>query len=162
MRLIILKCYSITLNDSLQTIFRYALGDNSFTSLYIPSSVTTIEDLVRSWCTGCTYLSSIVVDPDNPNYNSRNNCNAIITSTGELIQACKNTTIPDSVYVIGYGAMNGFQISKLILPNSVISFSPDWGRVDTLVISSSLLLEIPFWPAGTIGSLYYKVKHLLF
>jgi hypothetical protein len=40
-------------------------------------------------------LESIVVSPDNPVYDSRDNCNAIIeTSTNRLIAKCRSTVLP--------------------------------------------------------------------
>ncbi|MBQ5474847.1 MAG: leucine-rich repeat protein, partial [Lachnospiraceae bacterium] len=42
------------------------------------------------------------VDIDNPKYDSRDNCNAIIeTSSNQLIVGCKNTIIPNTVTTIG-------------------------------------------------------------
>ena len=71
-----------------------SIGDCAFfgcnlTSINIPNSVTSIgEDAFR--CSGS--LTSIKVEDDNPKYDSRNNCNAIIDSNNQLILGCKNTT----------------------------------------------------------------------
>ena len=47
-------------------------------------------------------LESIVVDENNPVYDSRDNCNAIIEKeTNTLIVGCKNTVIPKNVMTIG-------------------------------------------------------------
>ena len=64
------------------------IGDYAFNScdgmtgtLYIPSGVQSIGGNSFGYCA----FSGIVVDPENPNYDSRNDCNAIIeTSTNEL------------------------------------------------------------------------------
>ena len=66
-------------------------------------------------------ISSIIVDSDNPIYDSRENCNAIIeTATNILISGCNNSTIPDSVDEIGkYAFSNCNKISTIIIPNSV-------------------------------------------
>ena len=47
-------------------------------------------DVEKEAFKGCSGLTSIVVDPDNPVYDSRDNCNAIIeTKTNTLIAECK-------------------------------------------------------------------------
>ena len=90
------------------------------TSVIIPDSVTCIgENAFRS----CPALTSISISKDNPVYDSRNNCNAIIeTSTNILIAGCKNTIIPDSVRSIGRRAFYGCsRLSAIKIPGSVIS-----------------------------------------
>lgn len=57
---------------------------------------------------GCTGLEKITVSEENKVYDSRNNCNAIIsTEDNILIVGCKNTEIPDSVTKIEYHAFEG-------------------------------------------------------
>jgi hypothetical protein len=82
-----------------------SIGDSAFwnceslTSVSIPGSVTSIGENAFHGCSG---LESITVDPANKNYDSRNNCNALIeTKTDTLIQGCNNTVIPDDVTIIG-------------------------------------------------------------
>lgn len=71
-------------------------------AIHIPASVETIGNQAF---VGCSSLNTITVETSNPNYDSRNNCNAIIrTSTNELIFGCQNTTIPSDVTSIGYAA----------------------------------------------------------
>ena len=67
------------------------------------------------------YLSSIVVESGNSNYDSRDNSNAIIeTATNTLIAGCKNTVIPNSVTSIGDGAFRFcYDLTSVIIPNSV-------------------------------------------
>ena len=65
----------------------------------ITYSVTSIGDGAFS---GCSSLTSVVVDAGNSKYDSRNDCNAIIeTASNTLIAGCKNTIIPNSVTSIG-------------------------------------------------------------
>lgn len=65
-------------------------------SINIPNSVTNIGSEAFD---GCSSLTSIVVDPDNPVYDSRGNCNAIIeTSTNTLIAECKNAIMPYNIH----------------------------------------------------------------
>jgi hypothetical protein len=72
---------------------------------------------------GCGNLTSIVVASGNPNYDSRNNCNAIIeTATNTLIAGCMNTVIPNSVASIGEGVFSGCTgLTSIDIPNSVTS-----------------------------------------
>ena len=95
-------------------------GCNSLESLFIPSSVISIGFQAFR---GCTKLSSVIVAGNNPKYDSRENCNAIIeTATSKLIVGCKNSFIPSSVAVIGdYAFYNCYGIASLTIPNSVIS-----------------------------------------
>ena len=95
-------------------------GCNSLESLFIPSSVMSIGFQAFR---GCTKLSSVIVDGNNPKYDSRENCNAIIeTATSKLIVGCKNSFIPGSVAIIGdYAFYNCYGIASLAIPNSVIS-----------------------------------------
>ena len=74
-------------------------------SVTIPKSIKTIGHSVFY---GCGNLASIIVDAENPKYDSRDNCNAIIeTNTSTLIVGCKNTTIPLNVTGIGQNAFEG-------------------------------------------------------
>lgn len=110
----------ITIPDSLIEI-----GDKAFlscsmlTEIKIPHSVAKIGE--KAFSTG-EKLAHISVDCNNPHYDSRGNCNAIIeTTTNTLISTCKNTIIPDSVTAIGDGAFyeNNVLSGKFTIPNSV-------------------------------------------
>ena len=72
---------------------------------------------------GCDNLTSIVVEEDNPVYDSRGNCNAIIrTATNKLIRGCQSTIIPNSVTSIGRTAFNGCtRLTSITIPNGVTS-----------------------------------------
>ncbi|MBQ6166217.1 MAG: leucine-rich repeat domain-containing protein [Muribaculaceae bacterium] len=112
---------SIEIPNSVTSISVYAFKDCSgLTSVSIGNSVTKIDEFAFQGCSG---LTSIVVVSGNPTYDSRNNCNAIIETTGnKLILGCKNTTIPNSVTTIGSSAFSGCSgLTSIDIPNSVTS-----------------------------------------
>ena len=110
---------AINIPNSVTTIGDGAFdGCTGLTAINIPTSVTTIGNSAFS---GCSSLATISVASDNPKYDSRNNCNAIIeTATNTLIAGCKNTTIPNSVTSIGGKAFSGYSsLTNINIPNSV-------------------------------------------
>ena len=68
-------------------------------------------------------MNSIVVDPDNPVYDSRENCNAIIeTSSNTLIMGCQKSFIPNSIDTIGKGAFFAFSgVESIDIPERVVN-----------------------------------------
>lgn len=94
------------------------------TGIVIPASVTSIGELAFN---GCGKLEHISVDEDNPVYDSRENCCAIIeTASDTLVQGCVNTRIPDSVRRIGKHAYDStWSLKTIIIPDSV-KVIEDW------------------------------------
>ena len=111
---------SITIPNNVKTLGITAFRDcSALTSIIIPSSVTSIEPQTLG---GCTSLTSIKVEPDNPVYDSRNDCNAIIeTRSNTLVQGCNNTTIPDNITTIGEDAFYGCTFTSISIPSNVTS-----------------------------------------
>ncbi len=89
------------------------------TSVVIPASVTSIDPSSFSLCSG---LESIEVEEGNNVYDSRDNCNAIITSaTNTILLGCKNTVIPNSVTSIGnYSFFGSTGLVSMDIPGNVI------------------------------------------
>lgn len=67
------------------------------------------------------YIDALVVDPENPYYDSRGGCNAIIeTATGTLLAGSNNSFVPDGVVRIAQDAFVGAQgLKHLVLPASL-------------------------------------------
>ena len=110
---------SITIPNSVTSIGDYAFYDCSgLTSITIPNSVTSIG---FSPFEGCSGLTSIIVSSGNSQYDSRDNCNAIIeTSSNTLIAGCNNTIIPNGVTSIGKSAFSYCSgLTSIMIPNSI-------------------------------------------
>ena len=112
---------SVTIPNSITSIGNYAFsGCSGLTSLSIGSGVASIGNYAFS---GCYDLTSISVEKENTKYDSRDNCNAVIeSSTNVLIIGCKNTTIPNSVTSISNDAFSGCSnLTSITIPNGVTS-----------------------------------------
>ena len=104
--------------DSVEAVGHYAFAYfNKLTSLRIPRNVGSIG----VYAFACRSLESLQVDPDNPVYDSRGNCNAIIeTATNKLVTGCRNTVIPNGVVEIGDGAFaNCAELTSITIPYGV-------------------------------------------
>lgn len=103
-------------------------GCEKLKEIVIPKNVTEIKGALFQVCNA---LEKIIVEDDNPNYDSRDNCNAIIEkSTKTLLSGCKNTIIPQNVDIIGDFAFSGFKdISNITIPLGVITIGKGafWG-----------------------------------
>lgn len=94
-------------------------GFSKLESLVIPASLTGISyeyNLPRS-----DYMKSIEVDKNNKEFDSRNNCNALIrTSTNELIMGTSTTVIPESVTKIANSAFYGLvELQSIVIPKGI-------------------------------------------
>ena len=126
---------SVTIGSSVT-----AIGGGAFNfcirlaSITIPSSVTSIGGGITS---DCTSLTSIVVEEGNTQYDSRDNCNAIIDKTNNILVAgCKTTVIPSSVTSIGEKAFWGMPLTSIVIPGSVAAL------VDLAFANCSALTDV--------------------
>lgn len=163
---------SVTIPESVTEIGEKAFSDCCLLeSIAIPKSVTRIGDLafVR-----CTSLESIVVADDNPAYDSRKGCNAIIeTETNTLIAGCDTTIIPESVTKIGRSAFNSLtSLESVVIPEGVteIGRCAFWGceslttvtlpvgveEIDETAFDDCMDLTTIYVPVGEID--YYKER----
>lgn len=108
---------NLYLPDTLTTI-----GYSCFTlcesleNFHLPASVTNIDISCFSFCD----LESLTVDENNPVYDSRENCNAIVrTEDNTIVHATKNTFIPSSITAIGPDAFYTTKIESIEIPDSV-------------------------------------------
>lgn len=125
-------------------------------NVYIPKSVTKIGRYSIT-----TSAKTIKVDPENPVYDSRNNCNAIIeTKTNTLINGCCGTIIPNSVTNI---AEYAFQFclhlpSNFKIPDSVREIEPnafDCCNLHSLRIPNSISrIENEVFIGSTLSTIY--------
>ena len=109
----------IEIPNSVTSIGNEAFYCSGLTSITIPSSVINIGECAID---ECSKLESIVVDQDNPVYDSRDNCNALIeTASNRLLEANINmTTIPNGIVRIGFCAYDGCNnMISINLPESV-------------------------------------------
>ena len=89
-------------------------------SITIPKTTSVIN---QNALAGCPNLKTVVVDSENPYYDSRENCNAIITTSqnpyftpNTLIAGCKTTIIPNSVAEIGDNAFYNSALESITIP----------------------------------------------
>lgn len=115
---IVAACGASVIDKSIRGIGDFAFAHSSIQRIRIPKGVRRIGRSAFWMCEACNDIS---VDPRNPVYNSKDNCNAIIeTATGRLMHGCRLTRIPDNVREIGDSAFYGVRLpSHLIIPEGV-------------------------------------------
>ena len=132
---------SLDIPDNITKIGEGAFGFcENVTSLTIPDSVTEIGEKAFQSCKGLksfevpknvtklsgnAFMSSgittLTVSPENPVYDSRDNCNAVIeTDTDKLIIGIYGTKIPETIRTIGSQAFeSSHELSTLEIPVGV-------------------------------------------
>ncbi len=127
---------SVTHNGNTYSVTR--IGHHAFeaclslTSVAIPATVTVMENNLFDYCDA---LVSMTVDANNPVYDSRDNCNAIMTkqpvevingfeilsySEDQVAFGCNGSVVPSSATSVGPYAFRGCRMLKtLVLPEGV-------------------------------------------
>lgn len=132
---------SVTLPDNMNNIAQDVFKNcSSLTTVNLPSQLTQLRDRVFEGCTslqaltipagmtsvsktslrGCESLAHLSVASGNTNFDSRNDCEAIIeTSTNKLRHGSLNTVIPHDVTAIDEYAFSGRNFTTFTLPAQV-------------------------------------------
>ena len=119
------KLRSITIPNSVVTIEEWGIAHNeSLRELHLGSGAVNLDNCA---IVGNTALEVITVDENNPVYDSRNNCNGIITTVNNsmvhdrhiLFTACSRTVLPREVTWIARGAYQHQGITMVILPEQI-------------------------------------------
>ena len=116
---LIAGCNNSKIPVDIERICAYAFfGCRRLKKIEIPASVTYIGTAAFSGCSG---LDTIIVATGNTEYDSRNNCNAIIEKeSNTLIVGCKTTKIPSGIEKIGEQAFaNCDMLESIEIPDSV-------------------------------------------
>ncbi len=109
---------SIEIPKNVTTISSYAFYQSALTSIFIPANVTNIV----AWAfSGCSALIDISVSEDNPRYESRGGCNAIIDKIyNQLDVGCRTTIIPNDVELIRTAAFyECLGLTSITIPASI-------------------------------------------
>ncbi len=113
------------LPSSLTTLGARAFyGCGRLTSLAVPASLTSFGKWAFNQCLG---LETIVVDSENPVYDSRENCNIMFKTVNDSIMLMgKNAVLPSSLTAIPDSAFYGHtEITHMEIPASVTRIGKD-------------------------------------
>ena len=143
---------SISLPNTITRIEFEAFCETGLESIFIPASVDYIASTAFS---GCNDLLSIRVDENNPTYDSRDNCNAIIeTATNTLVCGFLSTDIPLTVTALGDhsfgGYTSGLHLTDIVIPDNILSIG------DAAFLNCELLEDVK------IGSSVTTIGHNAF
>ena len=146
---------SILLPNNIQIIESSAFQDTKIQSVFIPASVISLAP----GSFNSPRLKNITVSNENPIYDSRNNCNAVIESnTDTLIIGTNQTIIPDTVKVISMDSFKRSGLSTITIPEGVESIKRyafgENSKLSKVIIPRSVTSIEPYnFGAGTTGDL---------
>ena len=135
----------IILPKSLKKFGKQSFCDNEkIKDIYIPASIEEIGERAFDSCN----LQTITVDNDNPVFDSRDNCNAIIeTATNTLLQASNGTSvIPATVTGLANGAFARLNIKSIDIPQTVTNYGMvlfDYSETSIFHVHYPEPIEIP-------------------
>ena len=111
---------SVSVNENCKFILEGVFNTSTLTSITIPASVTSIDNLAFHHC---GRLSEIIIDESNERYTSANGSNCIIDkATNTLIVCCNNTTIPTDgsiTNIADYAFSSCGELTSIEIPNGV-------------------------------------------
>ena len=153
---------SIDIPANVTTLDMGAFANNPLTAITIPATVTTIYN---NPLYGCNELTSITVADGNPNYDSRDGCNAICDKEKRwVIATCKTTVIPQTITGIGTFAfayrqdLNEFKVPSHIgiINDNAFAYSNLWN----VTLTDNNDLTIGQWAFGQCKELRtVKIGH---
>lgn len=111
---------SVSIPSTITTIRAFAFAYSELMSCVIPQSVTQIG---KQAFYNCNSLDTLMVEPGNGVFDSRDSCNAIIkTDSNMIVVGCKSSTIPNSVTRIGNYAFLGCRgLVSITIPQNIVS-----------------------------------------
>ena len=139
------------------------IGDRAFYSCTALADITfgkSVKNLGKDILTLCSLLGTITVASDNPCYDSREGCNALIESaTNTLVLGCKDSFIPKTVTAIGERAFYHCSLlTDISIPNTLLSIGDEAFAECSLL--GNLIFEEPASSSGngilTIGNNAFK------
>lgn len=119
------KLIGIIIPNTVEFIRGNSLVAANVKEIFIPASVNNISPAAfvgyeKAW-SPTVPIERLTIDPNNPVYDSRDNCNAVIeTATNTLVAGLNTTLIPSSVTAIGVSAFEErTRIKEVVIPEGV-------------------------------------------
>ena len=146
---------SVELSENLDRI-----NDNAFSfcssleGIHIPAKVKTIDPGAFVYCN----LKWITVDPNNTVFDSRNNCNAIISKKDSTLRiGCSTTVIPTDITTIGASAFATVIRDAWTIPSNITTIGDRAFGVNHRLTS----ITIPATVTNIKGQLFSQCSNLV-
>lgn len=139
--------------NTVTSISGYAYRDcKQLKSILIPANISSIKQAsnFESPLYGCDNLVSIKVAANNPEYDSRDNCNAIINKkSNRLVYGWQSTVIPNSVTGIeSFAFSDCLGLKTIVIPEGVTNIGEGAFRNCEKLFSVSLPESLTSWSSG--------------